>query len=107
MDKGFINGLLFFRYGLAGSSNTTGDDQKKLDVLSNELFINMLKHSFTTCLMVSEENENVIEVETEMKVASLFCFKSYTSWCRLTFLVIKNSLGHFNNGNSCLLEASQ
>ena len=28
-------------YGLAGSSNTTGDDQKKLDVLSNEMFINV------------------------------------------------------------------
>lgn len=28
-------------YGLAGSSNTTGDDQKKLDVLSNQMFINV------------------------------------------------------------------
>lgn len=35
-------------YGLAGNTNTTGDDQKKLDVLSDELFINMLKSSFTT-----------------------------------------------------------
>lgn len=52
-------------YGLAGSQNVTGDDVKKLDVLSNDLFINMLRSSFTTCLMVSEENENVIEVETE------------------------------------------
>ena len=38
---------------------------KKLDVLSNDLFINMLKSSYTTCLLVSEENETVIEVETE------------------------------------------
>ena len=60
---------LFCRYGVAGSSNTTGDQQKKLDVLSNVLFINMIKHSFTTCLMVSEENENVIEVEVENKVS--------------------------------------
>ncbi|XP_050401096.1 fructose-1,6-bisphosphatase 1 [Patella vulgata] len=52
-------------YGIAGSTNVTGDEVKKLDVLSNDLFINMLKSSFTTCLMVSEENENVIEVETE------------------------------------------
>ena len=37
---------------------------KKLDVLSNELFINMLKSSYTCCLLVSEENETVIEVET-------------------------------------------
>lgn len=52
-------------YGLAGSSNTTGDDQKKLDVLSNELFINMVRSSFASCLMVSEENEHAIEVEGE------------------------------------------
>ena len=46
---------------------------KKLDVLSNDLFINMLKSSYTTCLLVSEENETVIEVETERagKVSNL------------------------------------
>ena len=60
---------VYCRYGIAGSTNTTGDEQKKLDVLSNILFINMIKHSFTTCLMVSEENENIIEVETEMSVS--------------------------------------
>ena len=41
---------------------------KKLDVLANDLFINMVRSSFTTCLMVSEENENVIEVETDKQV---------------------------------------
>jgi len=51
-------------YGLAGSSNTTGDDQKKLDVLSNELFINMVRSSYSSCLMVSEENEKAIEIES-------------------------------------------
>lgn len=56
---------LFDRYGVSGTSNTTGDQQKKLDVLSNVLFTNMIKHSFTTCLMVSEENEDVIEVEVK------------------------------------------
>lgn len=56
------------RYGLAGSSNTTGDDQKKLDVLANELFINMLKASYTIYAMASEENENLIEVEVPKQV---------------------------------------
>lgn len=41
---------------------------KKLDVLSNDAFINMLKSSYSTCLMVSEENDKVIEVETEKRV---------------------------------------
>ncbi|KAE8745838.1 hypothetical protein FOCC_FOCC007357 [Frankliniella occidentalis] len=36
-----------------------------MDVLSNELFINMLKSSFTTCVLVSEEDEQAIVVENE------------------------------------------
>ena len=55
----------FFRYGIAGDTNVSGDQQQKLDVMANELFINMLKSSYTTCLLVSEEDEKVIEVETE------------------------------------------
>ena len=54
-----------FRFGVAGHENTTGDKVQKLDVLSNELFINMLRSSYTVCAMVSEENERIIEVETE------------------------------------------
>ncbi|TNN48693.1 Fructose-1,6-bisphosphatase isozyme 2 [Liparis tanakae] len=37
--------------GLAGSVNVTGDDVKKLDVLSNQLVINMLQASYGTCCM--------------------------------------------------------
>ncbi|CAB3399244.1 unnamed protein product [Caenorhabditis bovis] len=50
-------------YGLAGNSNVQGEEVKKLDILSNELMINMLKSSFTTCALISEENEKVIEIE--------------------------------------------
>lgn len=52
-------------FGIAGDTNVSGDQQQKLDVMSNELFVNMLKSSYTTCLLVSEEDEQVIEVETE------------------------------------------
>jgi len=52
-------------FGVAGHENTTGDKVQKLDILSNDLFINMLRSSYTVCAMVSEENENIIEVETE------------------------------------------
>jgi len=52
-------------FGVAGHENTTGDKVQKLDILSNELFINMLKSSYTTCALVSEEDEEIIEVETE------------------------------------------
>jgi fructose-1,6-bisphosphatase I len=46
--------------GLAGSSNTTGDEQKKLDVISNDLFIEAMRSSGKCALLVSEEEEEVI-----------------------------------------------
>lgn len=66
--------LINFRYGIAGETNVQGEVVKKLDVLSNDMFINMLKSSYTTCLLVSEENETVIEIETDKqgKICGLF-----------------------------------
>ncbi|KAL0271061.1 UNVERIFIED_CONTAM: hypothetical protein PYX00_008284 [Menopon gallinae] len=61
-------------YGIAGSTNVQGEEVKKLDLLSNELFINMLKASYTTCLLISEENETVIEVEQEKQGKYIVCF---------------------------------
>ncbi|KAG6007478.1 hypothetical protein E4U21_005946 [Claviceps maximensis] len=46
--------------GLAGSSNTTGDEQKKLDVISNDLFIESMRSSGKCAVLVSEEEEDVI-----------------------------------------------
>jgi fructose-1,6-bisphosphatase I len=46
-------------YGFAGNTNIQGEDVKKLDVLSNELMINMLRSSYSVCAMISEEDENV------------------------------------------------
>uniref|UniRef100_A0A182NF47 Fructose-1,6-bisphosphatase isozyme 2 n=1 Tax=Anopheles dirus TaxID=7168 RepID=A0A182NF47_9DIPT len=53
--------------GISGDTNVQGEQVKKLDVLSNEIFINMLKSSYATCLLVSEENDNVIEIETDKR----------------------------------------
>ncbi|OQR68723.1 fructose-1 [Tropilaelaps mercedesae] len=61
-------------YGIAGNTNVQGEEQKKLDVLANDLFVNMLKSSFTTCLLVSEENDLAIEVETEKQGKYVVCF---------------------------------
>lgn len=55
-------------YGIAGSTNVTGDQVKKLDILSNDLVINMIKSSFTSCVLVSEENEKAIIIEPETRV---------------------------------------
>lgn len=46
--------------GLAGSSNTTGDDQKKLDVIGNDLFVAAMRGSGRCRAVVSEEEEEII-----------------------------------------------
>ncbi|XP_047228988.1 fructose-1,6-bisphosphatase 1b [Girardinichthys multiradiatus] len=61
-------------YGIAGSTNVTGDQVKKLDVLSNDLVINMIKSSFTSCVLVSEEDERAIIVEPEKRGKYIVCF---------------------------------
>eukprot|EP00092_Neocalanus_flemingeri_P026107 GFUD01028293.1.p1 GENE.GFUD01028293.1~~GFUD01028293.1.p1 ORF type:complete len:336 (+),score=103.43 GFUD01028293.1:203-1210(+) len=52
-------------FGAAGNTNVQGEEVKKLDILANDLFINMLRSSYAAALLVSEENDNEIEVETE------------------------------------------
>ena len=49
-------------YGLAGTENASGDDVKKLDVLSNEIMVNALTNSCVCALLVSEEEEDPIVV---------------------------------------------
>ncbi|ODQ53467.1 fructose-1,6-bisphosphatase [Saitoella complicata NRRL Y-17804] len=53
--------------GLAGASNATGDDQKKLDVLGNDIFVNQMKNCGKVAVIVSEEEEHPIIVEGPMK----------------------------------------
>ena len=47
--------------GMAGDQNSSGDDQKKLDVLSNDIFVNALLKSGSCCVLVSEEHEEPCE----------------------------------------------
>jgi len=61
-------------FGMAGQTNVQGEDVKKLDVLANDLFINMLRSSFTTCLLVSEENDKCIIVDPDHKGKYVVCF---------------------------------
>ncbi|KAJ2640966.1 Fructose-1,6-bisphosphatase, partial [Coemansia sp. RSA 1287] len=53
--------------GLAGNTNVQGEDQKKLDVLSNEMFVNALKASGKFSFMVSEEVDDIVVVPEELR----------------------------------------
>ena len=56
-----------FRIGLAGESNATGDQQKKLDVLSNDIMVNALRASGKTAVLVSEELDDAIVIEDRLR----------------------------------------
>jgi fructose-1,6-bisphosphatase I len=47
--------------GLAGATNSTGDDQKKLDVIGNDIFISAMRSSGRVRILVSEEEDELIE----------------------------------------------
>ncbi|KAK9825029.1 hypothetical protein WJX74_002290 [Apatococcus lobatus] len=49
--------------GLAGLANQSGEDQKKLDVISNEVFSNCLRSSGRTGVIASEEEDVPVSVE--------------------------------------------
>ncbi|KAJ8670661.1 hypothetical protein QAD02_001920 [Eretmocerus hayati] len=79
-------------YGIAGSTNVQGEEVKKLDVLSNELFINMLTSSFTSCLLVSEENPTAIEVKSENQGKYIVCFDPLDGSSNIDCLVSVGSI---------------
>ena len=49
--------------GYFGTTNTHGEDQKKLDVFANDHFIAALKHGGQCCAIASEENDEMILFE--------------------------------------------
>ncbi|EEZ98675.1 fructose-1,6-bisphosphatase 1 [Tribolium castaneum] len=61
-------------FGTVGHTNVQGEEVKKLDCLANELFINMLSSSYTVALLISEENETVIEIETDKRGKYIVAF---------------------------------
>ncbi|RPD66351.1 fructose-1,6-bisphosphatase [Lentinus tigrinus ALCF2SS1-7] len=53
--------------GLAGETNVQGEEQKKLDVLSNDIMVNSLRASGKTAVLVSEELEDAVIIEGKYK----------------------------------------
>ena len=55
--------------GHAGNQNVQGEDQQKLDVLANNLFIEALSQREVVCGIASEESDDFIEI----KAFFIFC----------------------------------
>ncbi len=60
-------GLLELR-GETSSVNIHGETQKKLDVYANEQFISALKAGGECCIIVSEENDDCIHIDSEISI---------------------------------------
>jgi fructose-1,6-bisphosphatase I len=52
--------------GNAGSTNIQGESQQKLDVYANVQFISALKSGGECCIVASEENEEIIRLDTDV-----------------------------------------
>jgi fructose-1,6-bisphosphatase I len=59
--------------GLAGASNATGDDQKKLDVLGNQIFLDTMKNCGKVAVIVSEEEDDAIIIKTKGAKYAVVC----------------------------------
>lgn len=53
--------------GLAGETNVQGEEQKKLDILSNDIMVNALRASRKTAVLVSEELEEAVMIEADKR----------------------------------------
>jgi fructose-1,6-bisphosphatase I len=52
--------------GEAGTTNIQGEGQKKLDIYANEQFIAALKSGGECCIVVSEENDEYVYIDSEI-----------------------------------------
>jgi fructose-1,6-bisphosphatase I len=58
--------------GLAGETNVQGEDQKKLDVLSNDIMVNALRASGKTAVLVSEELDDPVII-SDPRLKGKYC----------------------------------
>lgn len=56
-------GLLADILGAAGNENVQGEQQQKLDVYANELFIRMMRTQGCVCAVASEENDDIVHFD--------------------------------------------
>nr|AKG51683.1 fructose-1,6-bisphosphatase 1 [Oryzias sinensis] len=98
-------------YGIAGSTNVTGDQVKKLDILSNDLVINMIKSSFSACVLVSEEDEHALIVEPDKQGKYIVCFDPLDGSSNIDCLVSIGTIFAIykktSNGDPCEKDALQ
>ncbi|THU68762.1 hypothetical protein C4D60_Mb08t07270 [Musa balbisiana] len=85
--------------GLAGETNVQGEEQKKLDVLSNEVFVKALISSGRTCILVSEEDEEATFVDPSLRGKYVVTF----GWTLLIILAFTELSGSSHVCRYCVV----
>jgi fructose-1,6-bisphosphatase I len=58
--------------GSAGNTNIQGESQQKLDVYANNQFISALRNGGECCIVASEENEDIIQIDSAVSKSARY-----------------------------------
>ncbi|CAK9179775.1 unnamed protein product [Ilex paraguariensis] len=91
--------------GAQGTVNIQGEDQKKLDVISNELFCNCLRSSGRTGIIASEEEDVPVAVEETYSGNYIVVFDPIDGSANIdTALTTGSIFGIYGPDQQCLLD---
>lgn len=91
--------------GLQGTINIQGEDQKKLDVISNEVFCNCLRSSGRTGIIASEEEDVPVAVEETFSGNYIVVFDPIDGSANIdTALTTGSIFGIYGPDKQCLVD---
>merc|ERR1712003_449683 len=94
--------------GLAGEQNVQGEDQKKLDVISNDIFSECLKNCGRTGTIASEEEDIPIAVDQTFSGDYVVCFDPLDGSSNIDAGISVGSIfGIFEPNEECNLEGRE
>ncbi|XP_044473635.1 fructose-1,6-bisphosphatase, chloroplastic-like [Mangifera indica] len=91
--------------GIQGAVNVQGEDQKKLDVVSNEVFSNCLRSSGRTGIIASEEEDVPVAVEESFSGNYIVVFDPLDGSSNIDAAVSTGSIfGIYSPNDECLVD---
>lgn len=92
--------------GLQGGMNVQGEDQKKLDVVSNEVFCSCLRSSGRTGIIASEEEDVPVAVEESYSGNYVVVFDPLDGSSNVDAAVSTGSIfGIYNPNDECIVDS--
>ena len=93
--------------GAAGTQNTSGDEVKKLDVLANEVFVNTLRSTGRTGIIVTEEEEQPVAIDVVSGGDYIATFDPIDGSSNLDAAVTSGAIfGVYHPNEQCKVDAS-